>query len=372
MSAALAAISAGTALWSAYQQSQANKGSSGTLEQSPANWKDVGVGGEEMWNQWISNFYGAEDPNLPTHSEVRKEIADLEKSKKDKVKYTTQHTGRDGITKTIEQFRPKTPEEIAEIDSDIQSLQTLIGHLDTIQESDEPSYQDKLEQDVSYQKTEAGKWDAAQDITDKLFTDTTGGITDAYTTELNNFSDKLTSAEKQYMQPLTLLKIAGQPISAIPKRNMMAMDQARGNVGTLANLAGSRYNAGLGQATNAYNVGTSGNTRDYTIASEFTPNKGYFTYMDKTWPMLTNMQGWRFGLPSQRFSLTYRPDFMETLGGAVQTGGNTYDWLNSIQQNQPPQATTAGYTTPYYGGYAQTTPQQSQSMNYPSQYNVGY
>ena len=300
----------------------------GSTQVTPAPWSAVGAGGEPMWDDFVMNFFGG-DMATEGLGKINNEIAYLE-SLRDSTSPVTAQPGRRPLSPRERFEQGGSPQEMqlldgmtpAEVDARLNALYADKDRLSGLE--GQPSFEDRLTEDIDYQRG----------LADTFLGDMTGADS-AYKGSAQqatgDFNDILREMGSLATTPTMQVGVGGQVQNIIPKRNILA-GQTGGALGKDA------YLANMGLAKDVYGIDTGAAQRGYEVNSEFTPNKSYMTYMDKIWPMLSQMQGWRFGLPSETGTLSYTPDWLDRVGQYTEIGQNVGDWLSSIDsgnQNVP-------------------------------------
>jgi len=311
---------------------------SGSLVRKPASWSSVGPGASLTWDDFVMNFYGMGGADgLGGIAEIENREQRLTRDREALVAQNGQRVRTGGGRDTPVTYT--TVDNTAEIAAIDQELQTLNYQKSMIAKfGDEPGYQARLNEDIAYQEDVGKDFLTSMDAADSAYTERSTSATQAFLDGLDGLTKRLKGAEERYLpmmtRPAMQVKMGGAPLDIIPKRNIMAgsaaMDAVRGNTDSMFNINRTGYGAEQSLADALYGVDTRRADRVMRHQSEFTPNKGYMTYMDKLLPIVKMMQGWRFGMPSESGSMSYKPSFMQTLGEGLQTGTSLVELLNSI------------------------------------------
>lgn len=173
---------------------------------------------------------------------------------------------------------------------------------------------------------------------------TLAGSTAANTGQYQGSLDTIgQNAQTPYMQ----FAIGGQKQNAISKRQLSLAD-------TLSQLAQDKYKAGGIMNQTNYDVQSGSADRALNQGMQFTPYGADIQYIDKLWPILSQLQGYRFGTPSTVESSTANvgttlAEKMAALAQGAQTGSNLWSLFQpSTTTAQPYSAAdiAAGNYTP--------------------------
>lgn len=149
-----------------------------------------------------------------------------------------------------------------------------------------------------------------------------GGLSSSYLSGTGGATSDYTSRMEELSRPAYSIKVAGQDVGVTPRRNSM-----------LADMAQNVMSAKVGQSGREFQTGGQMADLNYQFGNQQIPLNMLLAGTEKLWPYMSQMQGWRFGLPSTTESATYNPSLSENLARIVQASQSVNDLWNTTKNN---------------------------------------
>jgi len=309
-----------------------------TMRMEPAKWeKDQ----KQVWDSFIDELFGVSavtEAGVPTVGD----IGDVKSKVESLVKGNVSGGDLKILTDTIMSSLSPTASSEANVSSMIKAVEDLgldanvgIGitspqatNIANLYEEGvipsvervapaEPSFREKLEEDVGFRR------DWTQRYGEELQKEEEGLLA-----AIEKYQGGVAKAEEKYLKPVSI-GVGGGQVEFIPgarQRSYGAMERAGGDV--------------LRGATAGYGAGVSTLDKLLQLMPGMAPNVGAREYMQFISPIAMQMQGMRYGIPTQTTSAQYQPSLMGQMGTALQAYPHIMDLFKNVGGGG------GGFTTP--------------------------
>lgn len=345
ISAVAAVASVGVSAYSAFSDDGGGGSATAENQVNPASWSALGYGGQDLWNSFASKWLGGMNESIAQAKEKLtpkqlEELNSLDNSyKKIQDEMQKHHT---------EWLRQGRSEEAWNEHSNVKMWNGWLDKIDKERKEKypeiygdgalepTPGMEDRMEQDSNFRRDASLKRLSDVGAITKTLQDDSGRLTGDYGEEITR---RQSDFDKALSSPIRgLLSANGQPLGFL-SRGMQNVARSKFDTGT--GTARNLYETGLTDAALRATTGENMANMQFDHSNTFTPNAAYMSYMDKLWPMVSQLQGFRFQTPSttQTATGTYEPTLADKVGGVTSFLQALADLFKKNTTNVPTQTT---------------------------------
>ena len=333
-------IGAGASAYKAFSGDDEGGQVSSENQINPATWSSLGGGGSRMWEEFVDQFFGGQTASI-NDAKAKLTPAELEDL----------NALDDGYRKIQDEMQKHHTEWLrkgrTQEDWDKHSnVKMRKGWLDKIEQERKTKYPEiygdgALDPQMSLQEKMAENL-SAQEGASSTRNQTMQQLVNQFLGAGKNYTGSLANNEQTFRQetdkigkdaatPYMRIALGGQPVDMISKRQLSLADQ-------LGDLAKGRYLAGSNTADKTYGTakdafGVQGEQADrvYQHGQTYTPHAADAQFFDKLWPIVSQLQGFRYSTPSSVNTASYSNPY--SVGEQANAVGGLVDALSNLGGN---------------------------------------
>lgn len=278
-----AAISAVGAIGSAVASNSNSGGSSGSASQSsqvsPAGWGTLGENAGDLWDSFVGKMFGGITDESMTNARLSPERTarfwEL-KNEQDRLKRDIDYKRNIGDGSRIDLMEMENKQDRVDYLEGLLRYEFPDVYTPSLEEMMQTNYQSQEDTGLRYLND--------MNMAGTALKSSTAANTGQYQGSLDKIGGDAST-------PFMKFAIGGQPVNAISKRQLMLAD-------VLSGLAEDKYKSGGIMNQTNYDVDTGAADRRMNQGMQFTPYGADMQYMDRLWPIISQLQGYRFQTPS--------------------------------------------------------------------------